>query len=486
MQPYRKRAVMKPYLKIQLRVNTKACRLTRFLIPLKWNNMLDFKKVEIGDIKKIQRFTYDNSILACEKTAVNLMVWQKAYNNMFAIADDMLFLKSGKEKSQSFGLPFCQDLKKGLELIFEYTAPELPRFWLQNDGKIAEFKEIFGESYDISPIRDAFDYIYSREKLADLSGKKYHSKRNHISTFKKQYNWHFEMITAQNKKAVFECSEKWYEENADRMDEYMAIEREGIKIILDNMSYLKVMGGAIYVDDKIVAFTLGSPINDKAFDIHIEKALKDYATAYTVINNEFAKALTNYELINREDDMGLEGLRKAKLSYKPEVLLEKYRCRPIKEACIRLYDNAFHDGPFTLKLFDLCYDYIKTLRVDCETVAMCFLLPCEIDGKKAKYIYGFTVKEKHRGKGYGKALMEQIKNETKDILILRPANEKLIDYYKQFNFCEVKASNEKGNIACVPFDNFARLCEKDKKGEYTAMVYGFNTDKTLYFPYSLA
>ena len=134
----------------------------------------------------------------------------------------------------------------------------------------------------------------------------------------------------------------------------------------------------------------------------------------------------------------------------------------------------------------MCYNDIKTLRINGETVAMCFLLPCEIEGKRAKYIYGFTVKEKHRGKGYGKALMEKIKDETNDVLILRPADSGLIDYYKQFGFCEAAASNEKGDISVVPTDSFSKLCEKDKKGEYTAMTYGFKTDKTLYFPYSLA
>lgn len=448
--------------------------------------MLKFKKIEISDIDEIKKFTYNEKILACEKNFTSLVIWQNAYKNMYAVKDGMLFIKSGKEKSQSFGMPIGENLSEGLKLIFEYTAPELPYFWLQNDYKIEEFKTLMGESYDITPVRDAFDYIYKREDLATLSGKKFHSKRNHISSFSKQFKWEFKPITEENKQEVWACAEKWYKENDDRFDEYMAIEKEGIKTVLENMSLLDAKGGAIYVDCNIVAFTIGSPINDNVFDIHFEKALKDYQTAYTVINNEFAKTLTDYEYINREDDMGLEGLRKAKLSYKPSIMLEKYRCRPLKTACMRLYDNAFHDGPFTLKLFNLCYDYVKTLRVNDETVALCFLLPCEIGGKKAQYIYGFTVKEKYRGMGYGKALMDKIKSETDDILVLRPANNKLIDYYLQFGFNEINASNVKGDISVIPLDGYKELCEKDKKGEYTAMYYGGNLSGTLYFPYSMA
>ena len=106
----------------------------------------------------------------------------------------------------------------------------------------------------------------------------------------------------------------------------MLCEKRGIGLMLDNAERLGIRGGAIYVNSMAVAFTLGSAVNDSVFDTHIEKALPEYAAAYTVINNEFAKTLADFKYINREDDLGLEGLRKAKLSYKPGILLKKYRC----------------------------------------------------------------------------------------------------------------------------------------------------------------
>lgn len=109
----------------------------------------------------------------------------------------------------------------------------------------------------------------------------------------------------------------------------MQCEKRGVETVLENMELLGARGGAIYVQDRAVAFTVGSPINEKVYDIHFEKALDDYGEAYTVINREFAEnELSDYMYINREDDMGLEGLRKAKLSYKPDILLKKYTCLP--------------------------------------------------------------------------------------------------------------------------------------------------------------
>ena len=289
--------------------------------------MLKFKKTEIGDIEVFKKYIGFSGELSCESAFVNLLIWQSAYNNMWAEEDGQLIIKSGKGEDSSYRLPFGNDFLKGINLIREYSGEEYPDFWVQEGKRLDNFKANFGDKYVFEENRDAFDYIYLREDLANLSGKKYHGKRNHISAFSKKHNWSFKPITAENTEDVKLCAEKWYKENADREDKYLRCEKQGIITILDNMELLGVRGGAVYVDGRVVAFTLGSRISDEIFDIHIEKALSDYAEGYTVINREFARTLTEYKYINREDDMGLEGLRKAKLSYKPAILLKKYACK---------------------------------------------------------------------------------------------------------------------------------------------------------------
>ena len=289
--------------------------------------MLKFKKTEIEDIEVFKKYIGFSGELSCESAFVNLLIWQSAYNNMWAEEDGQLIIKSGKGEDSSYRLPFGNDFLKGINLIREYSGEEYPDFWVQEGKRLDNFKANFGDKYVFEENRDAFDYIYLREDLANLSGKKYHGKRNHISAFSKKHNWSFKPITAENTEDVKLCAEKWYKENADREDKYLRCEKQGVITILDNMELLGVRGGAVYVDGRVVAFTLGSRISDEIFDIHIEKALSDYAEGYTVINREFARTLTEYKYINREDDMGLEGLRKAKLSYKPAILLKKYACK---------------------------------------------------------------------------------------------------------------------------------------------------------------
>ncbi len=288
--------------------------------------MLNFKKIEIEDIDIYKEFMKNSNELSCENAFVNLLVWQSIYNNMLAVSDGMLFIKSGAKGDESFRLPNGKDMEKGIALIKDYLGDD-PVFWAQEGSNLERFRNTVGAEYTFFESRDASDYIYLQSDLANLSGKKYHSKRNHISAFSKKYDWHYESINESNIAAVKECARLWYGENTDKMNETMLCEQKGIELMLDNMQRLSIRGGAIFVDDKVVAFCLGSPINSTCFDTHIEKALSEYSGAYAVINREFAKnELSDYKYINREDDLGLEGLRKAKLSYKPSILLKKFEC----------------------------------------------------------------------------------------------------------------------------------------------------------------
>ena len=290
--------------------------------------MLEFKEITLEDKPHLDKILGNSKDVSCENTFVNLFVWQGAYNNKIAFKNGNLFIKYGKGSEENYRLPVGGNLEDGLREIISHCGGKYPTFWNPVTEDFSRLPKWFLDRYEIIPTRDSFDYIYLQKDLAELSGKKYHSKRNHISAFSKKYDWHYEDITEENIQKVRICAEKWYNENSDRLNKYALVERDGVLKVLQNMDYLKVNGGAIFVKDEAVAFTLGTPINDRVFDIFAEKALPEFAEGYAVINNRFAKQLSGYKYINREDDMGLEGLRRAKLSYKPAVILEKYVFKP--------------------------------------------------------------------------------------------------------------------------------------------------------------
>ncbi len=452
--------------------------------------MLNFKKIELQDVNLLKKYVFSPARFSCETNIVNLLVWQKMYDNMYAIYDDMLFIKSGTGMDETYRLPFGENLQKGFEVLCKHTKTEYPPLWVQQGDRFVDFNLNFGDGYELIPERDAFDYIYLQEDLANLSGKKYHSKRNHIAAFSKKFNWQYREICKENIHDVLDCMEEWYKSNAERFDRHMQCEKDGINLILNNMDLLNAKGGAIYINKKVVAFTLGSPINRDVFDIHIEKALPEYATAYTVINNEFAKTLGEYRYINREDDLGLEGLRKAKLSYKPHILLKKYMCISKKERCQQIYHSAFADDDnlFENILFEKCFKYCEYLEKNGRIVAMCFALPCKIGDKEVKYIFALTTAEEYRSCGYANELLDKLK-EKNSLLILRPVNEGLIQFYKNSGFSEFVAKNEPNGCLLTPLYEYFEIAEKYKEnsGTFTAMYYSKEKQNfdNLYFPYSM-
>lgn len=291
---------------------------------------LTFKEPTVLDYDFLNSFLspFNNQSFSCEANPITLFMWKGLYNQRVAVLDDMLFISLG-EKQDIFLLPFANDMKRAVDTLKGYADKNgFPLMFLGSEGtRLDTFKEYFKSDFSFEESRDDFEYIYSTEKLKTLSGKKYHSKRNHISAFTRTHNWQYETLSVNNLDEVFEMANAWadYQLTEFGYDKGVEVENKALKSLLPQMQKLKIKGGCIRVDGKIVAFTFGSPINNKIFNVQVEKALPEFRTAYSLINREFiANELPSFEYVNREDDLGLEGLRKAKLSYQPEILLKKY------------------------------------------------------------------------------------------------------------------------------------------------------------------
>ena len=222
-----------------------------------------------------------------------------------------------------YRLPIGGDLQLGIEKICSIEHNNAPIIWAAEGERLDEFIALYGDRYSFVEDIPSFDYVYPTEALSNLVGKKYQSKRNHISAFTRKHDWSYKCLDGSNISLIRECMEEWYADTP--YCESLCKEKQGIEYILDKYDRMDIKGGCVIVGGKCVAFTFGVAINADIFDICIEKALPDYPEAYSVINREFAKCL-NCEFINRENDMGITGLRKAKQSYHPCFMVKKYFC----------------------------------------------------------------------------------------------------------------------------------------------------------------
>ena len=198
-------------------------------------------------------------------------------------------------------------------------------FWVLLDEHREQLERAYPGKFTVIADRDAYDYVYLADSLITLRGKKLSSKRNHLNRFLNTFrDYTYEPITRHNIREVLEMNQQWCEENYGYQTESLTSEENAVDQVLHNVFELDVTGGLLRVGAKVVAYTLGEPLNDNTYLMHIEKALNAYPGAYQAINQMFAEANTQgYTYINREDDAGDEGLRQAKLSYDPVHLVAK-------------------------------------------------------------------------------------------------------------------------------------------------------------------
>ena len=290
--------------------------------------MLSFKEFSLEDKDIIQSFILNSDRMNCDLSFANLYSWNFLYQTKYAIVDEILILRFYVGEQLAYMMPVgTGDMKKVIKLLMkdaENIGSNLIIAGLTDEDK-DEINRLFPNRFEYAIDRDFSDYIYLRSDLASLSGKKYQPKRNHINKFKTLYpNYKYVDLTPELVPECIKLEEIWCRANNCEEQAELSAERTSMNFALNNMEKLGIKGGVLYVDEKIVAFTYGAIINNKTWDVCVEKADTTIPGAYPVINYEYANQIDEkFIYLNREEDLGLEGLRKAKLSYKPTILLNK-------------------------------------------------------------------------------------------------------------------------------------------------------------------
>ncbi len=288
---------------------------------------MNFHSPTLQDKEWVTKAFLDGQTDCCEYCFGNIYMWSDIYGNKI-YNDNGIFVSADFTDEPVFCYPIGNGDKKSTILkLIEFAKTlnvDLEFFGLTEKDK-DELNFLFPNQFDIHETRDFFDYLYKSEDLANLVGRKYHSKKNHVSYFEKTFDWQYEPINKDNIADCLLLNEHWQGLNKQKNPEEITDEYEAIKKALNNYSEIGFEGGVLKVQGEIVAFTFGERLNNNTFCTHVEKAYGNIRGAYQMINREFARQLQDrYEFINREEDTGSEGLRRAKLSYQPHRLIIKY------------------------------------------------------------------------------------------------------------------------------------------------------------------
>lgn len=291
--------------------------------------MITFKDITIQDKDTITSYTLNSCRRNCDLSFSNLCSWRFLYDTQFAIVDGFLVFKFWVDGELAYMMPVGEgNLKKVVNDLIEDAREADSSFCMLGVCSCMreDLEAILPGQFTFTADRDYADYIYLRSDLSTLKGKKFQAKRNHINKFRNTYpNYEYSPITPERIQECLQLEAEWCKVNHCDQQEGTGNERRALIYALHHFDELGLMGGILHADGKIVAFTFGMPINKETFGVHVEKADTNVDGAYAMINYEFANRIPEqYIYINREEDLGLEGLRRAKLSYQPETILEKY------------------------------------------------------------------------------------------------------------------------------------------------------------------
>ena len=294
---------------------------------------LSFRRIEAEDIDSLEPFFYLRPTLVCDSTWFDSYLWRDYYDVSFCRVGEEAVLWRMKENGQfSMALPLCraEDLPYYFEETRRYSHEGLGEKLCiyEADEEAIRLLNLDPDQYRVEEAVDSADYVYSAESLRTLAGKDYHKKKNHVNAFQKEYEGRYEYrrIDCGSKQEIWQFLDRWEQNKGDDVGHHLDAEVVGLHDVLNHCAFMKAKMGGIWIDGQLEAFTIGT-YNEprKMAVIHIEKANPEIRGLYPFINQRFLlEEFPDAELVNREDDVGLPGLRKAKQSYHPLFMARKF------------------------------------------------------------------------------------------------------------------------------------------------------------------
>lgn len=297
------------------------------------DSKMNFKEIEIGDKNLINGYLRKFNPKASEMNFTNLFIWRMFYNFRFTVVADLLCIVSMAANKEPYALMPVGEInehnfREAVTCLKEYFNNQLGKpmvFRMVEEDALKFFKQLPGFEKKIIYDRNESDYLYLASDLINLKGKKFHGKRNHISRFKREHEYEYVKLTSELLDECDRIMNEWCSRRNCECRRDVYCERHANMELLNNFEKLDCKGALIKVDGRFEAYTVGEELNSNTAVIHMEKANSTINGLYAFINQQFCeREWSHMKYINREEDLGIEGLRKAKLSYNPVCLVNKY------------------------------------------------------------------------------------------------------------------------------------------------------------------
>ena len=422
---------------------------------------IEFHEITLDDKAWMDARFQEDDRNACEYTFANNFVWRKVYHVEVAEKYGCAVIRFKEEGVVMYSYPIgAGDRRKVIDEL-RTICEEEKRPLIMSPLSEADREQMltwYPEQFLIQGDRNDYDYIYSREKLATLAGKKMHGKRNHIARFQDEDDWCYEELNDSNIEECRNMTYTWIKMRAEKWNEEMELEMSVLHEAFDYRKELGLVGGIIRKAGQIVAFSIGEPLNSDTYVVHFEKAFPDMQGAYPMINQQFVlHACEDYTYVNREEDTGDPGLRKAKMSYYPEILLKKYVAISSdvifadkdrnREEIHKIWETCFGDEAELVDFYldkRMTEDNMLLICQDGHAVSMASFLDINIrDGeewKPAKYVYSVATLPEYRSRGYAGKILKKAEEIFNMPLVLVPAEKELVGYYRKVGFTEAYPS----------------------------------------------